>query len=93
MRKLLFLSRVGFLCNICFLITWLLRYIPFISNGIVPSTVIIIGHVLSIVINVLLIILYIILALAGRPLRQFVPAWLIIANFIFFIFQATLLIR
>jgi hypothetical protein len=93
MRKLLFLSRIGFLCNICFLISWLLRYIPFIANGIVPSTIIIMGHVLAIVINLLLIILYIVLALAGKSFRQYVPNWLIIVNFMFFIFQVILLIK
>jgi hypothetical protein len=93
MRKLLFVSRVALLCNLCFLVTWLLQSIPFIANGIISSTLIIIGHVMSIVINALLVILYTVLALAGRSLRQYVPLWLICFNFIFFIFQAILLVK
>lgn len=93
MPKLLFFSRVAFICNICFLITFLLHYVPFISNGIISSTIIILGNVLSIVINVMMNILYILIILGGKPISSFIPVWLIIINFLFFIFQVILLLK
>jgi hypothetical protein len=93
MPKLLFFSRVAFLCNICFLISICLHYIPAIANGMVSSTIIVLGTVLSIVINALTNVLCILVTLAGKPIRLFVPKWLIIINFLFFILQVILLIK
>ncbi len=93
MPKLLFFSRVALLCNICFLITYLLRNVPFISNGIVTSTIIVMGNVLSIVINMLVNILYVFIALTGKPISTYLPKWIIIVNFLFFILQVILLIK
>lgn len=93
MPKLLFFSRVALLCNICFLITFSIHYLPFFSNGIIPSTIIVMGNVLAIVINVLINILYVLITLADKPISKFVPKWIIIVNFLFFIAQAILLIK
>ena len=93
MPKLLFLSRVAVICNLCFLITFLMHYIPFVSNGSIPSTIIVLGNVVSIVINVLMNAVYILILLAGKPLIRYVPVWLIATNFLFFIFQVILLIK
>jgi hypothetical protein len=93
MTKLLFLSRVALLCNICFFITLLMHYIPALSQGVVTSTVIILGTVMAIVINALMNFLYLIIALSVRRLQNLVPVWIIIVNFLFLILQAILLIR
>lgn len=93
MPKILFLSRVALICNICFLITLLMHYIPAVASGIFSSTLIILGTVMAIVINVLMNILYLIIVFYGRPIRKFVPVWLISVNFLFLILQVILLIK
>ena len=93
MLKLLFLSRVAFLCNLCFLVTFLMHYVSFISNGIIPSTIIIIGNVLSVVLNTLLFVLYCFLFITSRIFSIRVPVWLFTTNLIFFIFQIILLLK
>jgi hypothetical protein len=93
MTKLLFLSRVALLCNICFVITLLMHYVPVLSQGVITSTVIILGTVMAIVINALMNFLYLIIALSGQRLQNLVPLWIIIINFLFLILQAILLIR
>ncbi|MBA4166804.1 MAG: hypothetical protein H0X41_04570 [Chitinophagaceae bacterium] len=93
MPKLLFFSRVALICNGCFLVTFLMHYISDIRNGVVPSTIIILGNVLSIVINILLNVIYAMLFLAGRLRMAGVPRWLVAVNFLFFIFQVILLVK
>lgn len=93
MPKLVFFSRVALLCNICFLITYLMHYIPALENGIITSTIIILGNIVSIVINILINGLYMLIILLGKPVMQFVPKWIIIINFLFLIVQVILLIR
>jgi hypothetical protein len=93
MPRLLFFSRVALLCNICFAITFSMHYLPVIYNGVVPSTIIVMGNVLAIVINILMNILYLLLTLAGKQAINFIPKWIIIVNFLFFTFQVILLIK
>jgi hypothetical protein len=93
MPKLLFFSRVALICNVCFLLTYLLNLIPVLSNGIITSTIIMLGIVLSIVLNTMLNILYIIMTLAGKRLTDSVPKWLVIVNFLFFVFQVIFLLK
>lgn len=93
MSKLLFFSRVAFLCNCCFVIAYLLKYLPAIANGVVPSTIIVMGTVVAIVLNVLINLLYVMIVLAGKPLTVFVPKWVIAFNFLFFFAQVILLLR
>lgn len=93
MAKLAFFSRVALLCNACFLITFLLRLAPSLKEGFFISTIIIIGLVLSIVINIVLHIFCVLVVMTGKPIRQFVPAWLLGINFLFFVLQAILLMK
>jgi hypothetical protein len=93
MSKLLFLSRVALLCNICFVATLAMHYVPALSQGAISSTVIILGTVMAIVINALMNFLYLVIAVSGARLQNLVPVWLIIVNFLFLILQAILLIK
>lgn len=94
MPKLLFFSRVALLCNLCFLLTYLMRYVPQLKEGFFVSTIIITGLVLSIVINFIVNLLYMLIKLGYRkPLTAYVPAWLAITNFLFFVVQAILLLK
>lgn len=91
--KLLFLSRVALLCNVCFLVTLAMHYVPVLSQGVISSTVIILGTVMAIVINALMNFLYLVIAISGARLQNLVPVWIIIVNFLFLILQAILLIK
>lgn len=93
MPKLLFFSRVAFLCNLCFLITSLLRFIPELKTGFLTSTVIVLGLVVAIVLNALVNLFYLIFMLSNKPISTLVPSWLVITNFLFFLVQAILLFK
>lgn len=93
MPKLLFFSRVAFLCNVCFLITSLLRFIPELKTGFLTSTVIVLGLVVAIMLNALVNLFYLIVMLSNKPISTFVPPWLVITNFLFFLVQAILLFK
>jgi len=87
MRLLRSLSRVAFICNICFLITVLQRYLPHPPEGEVIQTIIAMGFFLGAIVNVLLHVPLIIMLLFGRLRRAGIPAWLMVVNFLFFIVQ------
>ncbi len=53
MRLLRFLSRVAFICNICYLLVSLAQYVPNLPEGSVVSTIIVLGWLLAIIINAL----------------------------------------
>jgi len=93
MLKTAFLSRVAFLCNVCLVLAWLLRYLPAIEYGTVVSTIIVAGLVLSFIVNGLVNILYAWLLVRRRPLRQYVPVWLAVVNFLFLIVQIYLIVQ
>ena len=93
MIQLRLLSRVAFLFNICFLIVFSAGYVRFLTDGIVSSTLIIMGNVLSIVVNIVVNLLIAGFLLAGKSLQRFVPKGLIIINFLFLIVQLILLVK
>jgi hypothetical protein len=93
MAKLLFFSRVALVCNICFGITFLLKSIPALRDGIFVSTIIIMGLVLAIVINVIINFFYLVISFVHKPVTNYVPMWLVVINFLFFVVQAILLLK
>ncbi|MBO9571480.1 MAG: hypothetical protein J7497_04645 [Chitinophagaceae bacterium] len=93
MQKLLFLSRVALICNICFLASILLQHVPFLSNGALSSTLIITGTVLAVVINILITALYVSLLIRRRPIGNYVPYWLVAANLLIFVVQIIFLMK
>jgi hypothetical protein len=100
MRAFRFLSRVAFICNICFLLTSFVQWLPHPPEGPLISLVILMGYVLGIVLNVLVNTWLILLWLIGapryptpeRPRAGFGPAWILVVNFIFFLIQLTLIL-
>jgi hypothetical protein len=93
MRVLRLLSRVAFICNICFLLASFIQWIPNPPEGEVISVIIVLGYLLSIFINTLVNI-WVLLALLTRRLRYgMVPLWLLIVNALFFILQIILYIQ
>ncbi|HUQ66507.1 MAG TPA: hypothetical protein VM101_10145 [Flavitalea sp.] len=75
------------------MVTFLLRYIPALKEGLFVSTVIIMGLVLSIVINVIINLIYLIITFVDKPIINYVPRWLVVINFLFFVVQAILLLK
>ena len=93
MSRLPFFSRVAFICNVCFLLVWLLRYLPAMPLYFLTSTIIIAGIVMSFVMNGLVNIMYAALLVRRRPITMYVPVWLATVNFIFLIVQFYLIVK
>lgn len=88
MRWLLFLSRVAFICNVCFLLSALLQWKAFIPDQTVVSTIVIAGYFLAVfLLSPLVNVLYGAQALLKKNLFGLVPRWLVIVNFLFFVLQ------
>jgi hypothetical protein len=93
MRKLLFFSRVAFICNVCFLVTFLMQYSSWIPTEVLSSTILILGNVFALFVNFGVNIFYGIFLLNKRALLLQFPRWLVIANFLFFMIQLILLLK
>ena len=87
MRFILFLSRIAFICNICFLFAFSLQLTKWIHNEQLSSTIVVAGYVMGFVINPLVIIIYFLTFLISRKTLKGVPSWLITANILFFVIQ------
>jgi len=92
MRKLLFFSRVAFLCNICFLLAWLIQYLPVSPHGHIASTIVVLGTGLAVILNIVVNFFVIISLLAKKINRLVFPRWLMIANFLFLLLQIIILL-
>ena len=93
MHRLSFWSRVAFICNICLLLTWLTRYFTFIPRGDLESTVIVVGVLMSFIINALVNVWYAVILLRKKSIGESVPVWLASINFLFLILQCYLILR
>ena len=92
MRLIRFFSRVAFICNICFLAATFTQWLPALPDNALLSDIIILGYLVSVVINLLMNVVLILVSLTGRLRKTGVPVWLLIVNFVFFIVQILLLI-
>ena len=89
MRWLLFLSRLAFICGICFLLALAFRLGNWSGNEAVSSSIIIIGFVIGLLVVPVTLICYLVVLLRKKVLP--VPLWLVISN-IFFLFVLMLYI-
>jgi hypothetical protein len=87
MRWLLFLSRLAFICNICFLLAFSLKVTRWIPDHDLESTVVIIGFFLVVFFNPLVNFLYLFLFIIRKKFWRTVPSWLIMANVLFLVMQ------
>lgn len=86
MRLLVLLQRMAFLCNLLFLVCVIIMYSQnFISSKELQSYIIILGFVVSFLLNVIVNIWEAILLLNRK--KSATPAWLRTSAFIFFIVQ------
>ena len=87
MKWLYFLSRVAFICNICFLIAFSIQLTHWIRNEELTSTIIMIGYIMGFILNPFINLCYLVTAIFARRKLAVVPSWLITANILFFVIQ------
>jgi hypothetical protein len=90
MQKVLFFSRVAFICNVCFALTWLLRYYPALQQGHGVSTILVLGIVVAGILNLAVNGVLLALLVSKKTTWNHFPRWLIITNFLFLIPQLIL---
>jgi len=83
MRWLLFLSRLAFICGICFLLSLSLRFYEWTKDQDIASTIITIGYFIGILVVPITMLCYLIVVIRKKNLIAAVPLWLIISNVIF----------
>ena len=92
MRWLLFLSRVAFICNILFLVSFSLRIYDWLGIEEIVSTIVIIGWVLSIIFNPVVNLCYLVIFWLKRQSLSIIPTWLMVMNILFLILQLIFLL-
>lgn len=92
MRRLLFLSRVAFICNLFFLLAFSLQVYDWIKMEDLNSTIAITGYVLSVIFNPAVNLCYLVLFWTKRKSLSIVPAWLIVMNILFLLLQVIYLL-
>lgn len=86
-KWLLFLSKVAFICNICFLIAFSIQMTDWIRNQDISSTIALIGYLMGFIINPVLVFCYFVLFVISRKKLRIIPSWLLTANILFLIIQ------
>jgi hypothetical protein len=92
MKLLQLLTKVAFICNVCFLFTSFIQWLPNPPEGELVSTTIIMGYVLAILVNLFVNGWLLIRWIAGRWKKGIFPSWLLIVNALFFVAQVTLIL-
>jgi uncharacterized BrkB/YihY/UPF0761 family membrane protein len=87
MRWLLKLSRLAFICNICFVLAFTLQISNWIKDQDLSGTILIIGYFMVVLFNPLVNICYLVLFLIRKKFWTTVPPWLITANILFLVMQ------
>lgn len=83
MRWLLFLSRLAFICGVCFLLSLGFAMLQRENTEVVSSTIIIIGYAMGMIVVPVTVLCYLFVIFSRKKLRQIVPVWLSVANFLF----------
>lgn len=87
LKWLLVLSRVAFICNICFVIAFSIQMSDWIRNEDITSTIALVGYVMGFIINPLLVLCYLIVFVFSRKKLKAIPSWLLTANILFLVIQ------
>lgn len=87
MQRLLFYSRIAFVCNIFFLLAFTLHLTPWVTNEDLTSWILILGYVMGFILNPILNLIYLILFIGRRKFIPPVPSWLVMANVLFLVIQ------
>ncbi len=92
MHRLLFLSRVAFVCNLLFLVSFSLTIFNWIKDERLSSSIIISGYVLSVLFNPAVNLSYLIIFFVKRKSLAILPAWMMVMNILFLILQLVFLL-
>lgn len=92
MKWLSFLSKLAFICNICFLFCFLLRYSNLQLDEELNGLLIIIGWFMAIIVSLFYFLLTFIAIARRRHAKADIPAWLIITNFVFMVVELIYLV-
>jgi hypothetical protein len=87
------LVRVAFICNVCFLLASLILWLPNPPEGIIVSTVLVMGYGMGLPVNMIVFGWALVLAAQRRWRAAAIPGWLMIFNLIIFCCQFIWLIR
>lgn len=94
MQNLIFFSRVAFICNVCFGVVWIMRYLPLERGpGELLTLVLILGILIASLLNLVVNGFILVFILQRKAIWKHFPGWLIIANFLFLLPQIILFIR
>lgn len=83
MRRLLFLSRISFICGFFFLLSISLRFKNWTHDEEITSTIIVIGYFMGLIVVPVTNLCYLVAWAMKKKLRDFVPGWLVIVNMLF----------
>jgi hypothetical protein len=92
MQVFRFLSRVAFICNICFLLASFIQWLPHPPEAEPVASIIVMGYFLSMLFNVLVTLAIIVLFIIGKLRAAAIPTWLLVVNGLFFLLQLILFI-
>jgi hypothetical protein len=91
-RWLLFLSKLAFICNLAFLVSFVFRITNLLSNYDIKAYIIIIGWLLSVIVNPVVVFIYLLVFWVKRNSLAIVPVWLIVMNILFLFLQLVFLL-
>jgi hypothetical protein len=86
-------SRVAFICNICFVLALILQKTKLAEQGEIVSLIIIMGYGMAVIGNAIGSLWYLLLRWNGKKSNPATPLWLVIVNFLFLIIQLILFLR
>ena len=89
MRRLLFFSRVAFICNICFIAGWLMAHFHQLSNDHLSATIVVLGYGFAFFLNLATTLIYLIFIATRHLSKKDYPLWLMVTNFLFLLIQLT----
>lgn len=96
MQSLIFFSRVAFICNVCFVLVWVMRFYPVLEEGRpgdLVSLVLILGILIAFLLNLVVNGFILAFILQRKAIWKHFPRWLIITNFLFLFPQIILFIK
>jgi hypothetical protein len=85
MRWLLFLSRLAFICGICFLLSFSLLFYEWTKDQDLAATFITIGFFMGILVVPVTLLCYLVVIITRKNLTTIIPLWLVISNILFLI--------
>ncbi|MBS1665464.1 MAG: hypothetical protein JST68_30765 [Bacteroidetes bacterium] len=92
MQVFRFLSRVAFICNVCFLLASFIQWLPHPPEGELVTNLIVLGYIGSMFINLILGLSVLVLFVIGKLRAAAIPVWLLVVNLLFFILQIILIV-